>query len=73
MSNVPSTVARQGWEFYRAAVPPPTHEEVNARLRERGLPGVSPRTYRHYRRMQRCHEVAYLPINELDQKWKGRG
>ncbi|MGO9197610.1 MAG: hypothetical protein ACLQK4_10865 [Acidimicrobiales bacterium] len=44
--------------------------EINEALELSGDGPVSPRTYRHYRKLAANGFVDYLPINELDVRLK---
>lgn len=72
MFNTTAEAARRGWDFFRSADPPPSHDEVNERLRDEGLIGIAGRTYDHYRRLARHGYDGYLPINELDMAVKAK-
>jgi hypothetical protein len=70
MSNARQEVAQYGWEIYRDSAPRPSLDQINERLTEEGLESVSPRTYLHYRKLERNGIQEYLPINELDVRVK---
>ena len=70
MSNARPEVTRKGWEIYRGRLPRPTLDELNAELLVSGMQPVSPRTYDHYRKLERNGIAEYLPINELDVRVK---
>lgn len=72
MPNTTRAAARRGFEFFMADPTPPSHEELNRRLDDDRLQGVSPRTYDHYRRLVRHGFRRYMPINELDMWVKSR-
>lgn len=58
--------AAAGWEIYRNSGFSLTRDEVNDRLVRAGFAPVSPRTYDHYRRLQRRGFRRYVTINRLD-------
>jgi len=70
MGNRTPAATLHGWSEYRAAVPPPSLDEINEHLQSRGLDCVSPRTYDHYGRLVRHGYDHYIPINELDMRVK---
>jgi hypothetical protein len=70
MANCKPNTARQGWKLYQASTPPPLLIEINEALELSGDGPVSPRTYRHYRKLAANGFVDYLPINELDVRLK---
>ena len=72
MTNCPQDAARRGWELYRASTPPPPLETINTLLGLSGLAEISPRMYKHYRRMAQNGLERYLPINEIDVTLKMR-
>jgi hypothetical protein len=72
LTNCEQSVAKRGWDIYRAATPAPSLETINAMLGCSDKGGVSSRTYRHYRRMAFHGFQEYLPINELDVRLKLR-
>ncbi len=71
MPNASTAAARRGWEIFRSRLPRPSLEEVNEQLRTERLapPGVSERSYKHYRSMDARGVVDYMTINEFDQ-WR---
>ena len=70
MVNARTEVAELGWEVYLSSSPRPSHEQINAILNDSGAGPVSPRTYRHYEKLERYQQRRYMPINELDQRTK---
>lgn len=70
MPNERTRASRDGWYIYAEATPRPDRGAVNEALARRGLPPVSPRTYDHYRRLDRHGYEHYIPINELDMAVK---
>jgi hypothetical protein len=72
VGNARTEVAEHGWEIYRTSSPRPTLIQVNAVLSSEGLEEVSDRMLRHYRKLDRFGVVDYIPINELDIRFKHR-
>jgi len=70
MVNARTEEAELGWEVYLSSTPRPSLEQINAVLGDAGSGPVSPRTYRHYRKLERYSQRRYMPINELDQRTK---
>jgi hypothetical protein len=64
--------ARRGWALFTAATPHPSCDEINEQLGTAGLPGISDRMYKHYKRLERYGRRSYVPINELDVAVRGR-
>lgn len=60
--------AEAGWAIYRDSDFAASLAEINAELTRRGFSKISPRTYRHYGKLQRHGYVRYVPINQLDVK-----
>jgi hypothetical protein len=70
MSNASQKAAVSGWQLFCSAEPAPDLEALNSALASRGLDPVSPRTYKHYRRLSANGFRDYLPINDLDMRLK---
>jgi hypothetical protein len=73
VTNCDQQVARRGWQIYQATTPPPSLAAINDVLEGSVHASISPRTYKHYRRMKLHGFEEYLPINELDVRLKLRG
>lgn len=72
MPNASTEVAKKGYKLYRAVTPRPSLEEVNARLVANGHGVVSARMHEHYRKLDRHGLEDYLPINEVDVRFRRR-
>jgi len=70
MTNARTEVAEHGWTLYRTSFPRPSLEEINTQLEAVGMERVSPRMFRHYKKLDRYDLSRYLPINELDIRTK---
>jgi hypothetical protein len=57
-----------GWEIFKANDFAISLSGINDQLAKRGYSPVSPRTYRHYFKLQRYGYEFYVPINQLDVK-----
>lgn len=60
--------AEAGWGLFRGSDYSLSLSEVNGALKRSGFSPISPRTYQHYRKLQRYGFTRYIPINQLDVK-----
>lgn len=69
MPNASTAAARRGWEIFRSRAHRVSLDEINDQLAAEQLapPGISERSYRHYRAMDARGIVEYMTINEFDQ------
>ena len=66
MANASPADTRAGWSLYHAQIEKPSLAELNALLSVAGFGPVSPRTFDHYRDLERAGYESYLAINRFD-------